>query len=53
MLSLMQRNIALNDLTRKVTAVVYDWDAEAAKLRHLAARGARRREAQVQAPTEH
>ena len=25
MLSLMQRNIALNDLTRKVTAVVYDW----------------------------
>jgi uncharacterized RDD family membrane protein YckC len=34
------------------TAVVYDWDAEAAKLRGLAARGARRREAQVQAPTE-
>jgi protein N-lysine methyltransferase METTL21A len=25
MLSLMQRNITLNDLTRKVTAVVYDW----------------------------
>lgn len=35
------------------TAVVYDWDAEAAKLRGLAARGAHRREAQVQAPTEH
>ncbi len=35
------------------TAVVYDWDAEAAKLRGLAARGARRREVQVQAPTEH
>lgn len=34
------------------TAVVYDWDAEAAKLRGLAARGAHRREAQVQAPTE-
>lgn len=34
------------------TAVVYDWDAEAAKLRDLAARGARRREGQVQAPTE-
>ncbi len=32
------------------TAVVYDWDAEAAKLRGLADRGARRREAQV--PTE-
>jgi len=27
MLSLMQRNITLNDLTRKVTAVVYDWGA--------------------------
>jgi len=25
MLSLMQRNITLNDLTRKVTAVVYNW----------------------------
>jgi hypothetical protein len=25
MLSLMQMNITLNDLTRKVTAVVYDW----------------------------
>jgi hypothetical protein len=25
MLSLMQRNITLNDLTSKVTAVVYDW----------------------------
>ena len=25
MLSLMQRNITLNDLTHKVTAVVYDW----------------------------
>jgi RDD family len=35
------------------TAVVYDWDAEVAKLRSLAARGVRRREAQVQAPTEH
>ncbi|MGO8906392.1 MAG: RDD family protein [Solirubrobacteraceae bacterium] len=34
------------------TAVVYDWDAEAVKLRRLAARGARRREAQVHAPTE-
>jgi uncharacterized RDD family membrane protein YckC len=34
------------------TAVVYDWDAEAAKLRGLAARGVRRRGAQVQAPTE-
>ncbi len=34
------------------TAVVYDWDAESAKLRRLAARGARQRETQVQAPTE-
>ncbi len=34
------------------TAVVYDWDVEAAKLRRLAARGARRREAQAQAPAE-
>ena len=34
------------------TAVVYDWDAEAAKLRDLATRGARRREVQLQAPTE-
>ncbi|HXR28394.1 MAG TPA: RDD family protein [Solirubrobacteraceae bacterium] len=34
------------------TAVVYDWDAEAAKLRDLASRGARRREASVQAPAE-
>jgi uncharacterized RDD family membrane protein YckC len=34
------------------TAVIYDWDAEAAKLRDLAARGARRREAHVQVPTE-
>jgi uncharacterized RDD family membrane protein YckC len=34
------------------TAVVYDWDAEAAKLRHLASRGARRREVQVQVPGE-
>ena len=34
------------------TAVVYDWDAEAAKLRSLAARGVRRREAQMQAPAE-
>jgi uncharacterized RDD family membrane protein YckC len=34
------------------TAVVYGWDAEAAKLRDLAARGARRRERQVQAPNE-
>lgn len=32
------------------TAVVYDWDAEAAKLRGLAARGARRREGQLPAP---
>jgi len=29
------------------TAVVYDWDAEAARLRNLADRGARRRETQV------
>lgn len=35
------------------TAVVYDWDAEAAKLRDLATRGARRREVQVQARHEH
>jgi uncharacterized RDD family membrane protein YckC len=35
------------------TAVIYDWDAEAAKLRDLATRGARRREVQVQAPPEH
>jgi uncharacterized RDD family membrane protein YckC len=34
------------------TAVIYDWDAEAAKLRDLATRGARRREVQVQAPQE-
>jgi uncharacterized RDD family membrane protein YckC len=34
------------------TAVVYDWDAEAAKLRDLAARGARRREGQLQARLE-
>jgi uncharacterized RDD family membrane protein YckC len=34
------------------TAVVYDWDAEAAKLRGLAARGARRREGQMRVPTE-
>lgn len=34
------------------TAVIYDWDAEAAKLRDLATRGARRREIQVQAPGE-
>jgi uncharacterized RDD family membrane protein YckC len=34
------------------TAVIYDWDAEAAKLRELATRGARRREAQLQAPPE-
>jgi uncharacterized RDD family membrane protein YckC len=32
------------------TAVVYDWDAEVAKLRDLAARGARRRGARLQAP---
>jgi len=31
------------------TAVIYDWDAEAAKLRDLAMRGARRREVHVQA----
>ena len=35
------------------TAVIYDWDAEAAKLRDLATRGARRREVQVRAPPEH
>jgi len=34
------------------TAVVYDWDAEAAKLRNLATRGARRREMQLQTPPE-
>jgi len=34
------------------TAVVYDWDAEAAKLRNLATRGARRREVQLHAPPE-
>jgi uncharacterized RDD family membrane protein YckC len=34
------------------TAVVYDWDAEAAKLRGLAARGARRREGATRAPTD-
>jgi len=34
------------------TAVVYDWDAEAAKLRGLATRGVRRREAQAHAPAE-
>jgi uncharacterized RDD family membrane protein YckC len=34
------------------TAVVYDWDAEAAKLRGLAAHGARQRGGQMQAPTE-
>ncbi len=31
------------------TAVIYDWDAEAARLRDLASRGAHRREVQVQA----
>ena len=30
------------------TAVIYDWDAEAARLRNLAARGAAKREARVQ-----
>ena len=34
------------------TAVVYRWDAEAAKIRDLATRGARRREVEVQAPFE-
>ena len=34
------------------TAVIYDWDAEAAKLRDLATRGARRREAGLQTPAE-
>jgi len=34
------------------TAVIYDWDAEAAKLRELASRGARRREVEFQAPPE-
>jgi uncharacterized RDD family membrane protein YckC len=34
------------------TAVVYDWDAEAAKLRGLAVRGVRRRAGQMRAPTE-
>jgi uncharacterized RDD family membrane protein YckC len=34
------------------TAVIYDWDAEAAKLRELATIGARRREGQVQAPAD-
>jgi uncharacterized RDD family membrane protein YckC len=34
------------------TAVIYDWDAEAAKLRELATRGARRREVEFQAPPE-
>jgi uncharacterized RDD family membrane protein YckC len=34
------------------TAVIYDWDAEAAKLRDLASRGARRRGVRAQAPGE-
>jgi hypothetical protein len=34
------------------TAVVYDWDAEGAKLRGLAARGARQREGQMRAPSK-
>lgn len=34
------------------TAVIYDWDAEAARLRDLASRGAHRREARVQAQAE-
>src|SRR4029077_18467952 len=34
------------------SAVIYDWDAEAARLRDLASRGARRREVRVQAPSE-
>jgi uncharacterized RDD family membrane protein YckC len=34
------------------TAVVYDWDAEAAKLRDLATRGARRRDVRAQLPSE-
>ena len=42
---------ALYDRIAK-TAVVYDWDAEAAKLRRLAARGARQRGAQAQAPAD-
>ena len=37
---------------RRLQAVIYDWDAEAANLRALASRGARRREIQVQAPPE-
>jgi uncharacterized RDD family membrane protein YckC len=34
------------------TAVVYDWDAEAARIRSLAKRGERRREAQPEAAAE-
>lgn len=34
------------------TAVVYDWDAEAARIRNLAARGARRRQTRVEVPAE-
>ncbi len=34
------------------TAVIYDWDAEAARLSNLAARGARRREARAPIPPE-
>ncbi len=34
------------------TAVIYDWDAEAANLRELASRGARKREIQMQLPPE-
>lgn len=34
------------------TAVIYDWDAEAARLRYLAKRGERRREGHAQALRE-
>jgi len=34
------------------TAVIYDWDVEAARLSNLAARGARRREARAAIPPE-
>lgn len=34
------------------TAVIYDWDAEAAKLRELASRGAKRREVEFNPPSE-
>jgi uncharacterized RDD family membrane protein YckC len=46
-----RRHQAIYDRIARTT-VIYDWDAEAARLRNLAARGERRREGQLQSPRE-